>query len=70
VADRDGIYDEARVRMRFQCHNLVVLYYTIVGRAIKEQRGYAVEILFGLVAHHKSMLCQPLLGGFMTYPFL
>jgi hypothetical protein len=56
--------------MRFQCHNLVVLYYTIVGRAIKEQRGYAVEILFGLVAHHKSMLYQPLLGGFMTYPFL
>jgi hypothetical protein len=65
-----GIYDEARVRTRFRCHNLVVLYCTIVGRAIGEQWGYAAGILFGLVVHHKSMLYRPLLGGTRTYPFL
>jgi hypothetical protein len=56
--------------MRFRCHNSVVLRCTIVGRAIGEQRGYAAKILFGLVAHHKSMFCRSLLDGFMTYPFL
>jgi hypothetical protein len=65
-----GIYDESRVQMRFQCHNLVVLCCTIVGCAIGEQWGYAAEISFGLIAHHKSMLCRALLGGFRTYPFL
>jgi hypothetical protein len=65
-----GICDESRVRMRFWCHNSIVLRCNIVGRAIGEQRGYAAEILFGLIAHHKSMLCRPLLGGFRTYPFL
>jgi hypothetical protein len=65
-----GICDEPRVRTRFQCHNLVILCCTIVRHAIGEQRGYAVEISFGLVAHHKSMLCKSLLGGFRTYPFL
>jgi hypothetical protein len=65
-----GICDEPRVRTRFWCHNPVVLRYTIVGCAIGEQRGYAAKILFELIAHHKSMLCQPLLHGFRTYPFL
>jgi hypothetical protein len=49
---------------------LVVLYCTIVGCAIEEQRSYVAGISFGLVARHKSMLYQPLLGGFMAYPFL
>jgi hypothetical protein len=65
-----GIYDESQVQKRFRCHNLVVLCCTIVGCAIGEQRGYAVRISFGLIAHHKSMLCWPFLGGFRTYPFL
>jgi hypothetical protein len=65
-----GICDEPRVRMRFQYHNLVVLYCIIIGRAIGEQWGYAARILFELIAHHKSMLCWPLLCGFTTYPFL
>jgi hypothetical protein len=69
-ATERGICDEPRVQMRFRCHNLVVLYCTIIGRAIREQRGYAIGILFGLIAHHKSILCRPLLGGFRTYPFL
>jgi hypothetical protein len=56
--------------MRFWCHNPIVLRCNIVGSAIGEQRGYATEISFGLIARHKSMLCQPLLGGFRTYPFL
>jgi hypothetical protein len=49
---------------------LFVLCCTIVKRAIREHRGYAAEILFGLVAHHKSILCRPLLVEFRTYPFL
>jgi hypothetical protein len=65
-----GICDETRVRMKFWCHNPVVLCCTIVGRVIGEQRDYTVEISFGLVAHHKFMLCRSLLGGFRTYPFL
>jgi hypothetical protein len=65
-----GICDEPQVRTRFQCHNPIVLRCTIVRRAIGEQRGYAAKILFGLIAHHKSMLYQPLLGGFRAYPFL
>jgi hypothetical protein len=56
--------------MRFQCHNPVILYCTIVGHAIGEQRGYAAEILFELAARHKSMLCQSLLCEFSTYYFL
>jgi hypothetical protein len=54
------------VRTKFRCYNLVVLRCTIVGRTIGEQRGYGAGISFGLVAHHKFMLCQPLLGGFRT----
>jgi hypothetical protein len=56
--------------MRFQCHNYVVFCCTIVRRAIREQWGYAAEILYKLIARHKSMLCRSLLGGFRTYPFL
>jgi hypothetical protein len=70
VGDRACYCDEPQVRTRFQCHNPVVLRWTIVEHAIGEQRGYAAEILFRLVAHHKSILCQPLLGRFRTYPFL
>jgi hypothetical protein len=70
ATNQRGICDELRVRTRFCCHNPIVLHCTIVGRAIGEQRGYAIEISFGLVAHPKSMLCRPLLGGFRTYPFL
>jgi hypothetical protein len=62
-----GTCDEPQVRTRFWCHNLVVLCCTIVGHAIGEQQDYAIGILFGLVAHHKFMLCRPLLGGFRTY---
>jgi hypothetical protein len=47
--------------MRFWCHNPVVLHCTIVRGAIGEQPGYAAEILFALIAHHKSMLCWPVL---------
>jgi hypothetical protein len=65
-----GICDEPRVRTRFQRHNPIVLRCTIVKRAIGEQQSYAVKILFGLMVHHKSMLCRSLLGGFRTYPFL
>jgi hypothetical protein len=65
-----GICDEQRVRMRFWCHNPVVLYCTIVRHVTGEQRGYAAEISFRLIAHHKFMLCRPLLDGFRTYPFL
>jgi hypothetical protein len=65
-----GICDEPRVQMRFRCHNPIILCCTIVGRAIGEQWSYATEISFGLIAHHKSMLYQLLLGGFRTYPFL
>jgi hypothetical protein len=65
-----GICEEPRARMRFRCHNPVVLRCTIVECAIGEQRGYTVKISFGFVAHHKTMLCQPLLGEFRTYPFL
>jgi hypothetical protein len=61
-----GICDEPRVRTRFQYHYHVVLRCTIVGHAIGEQWGYDVRILFELIAHHKSMLCQPLLGWFRT----
>jgi hypothetical protein len=67
---KHGICDEPRVRMRFRCHNPVVLHFTIVGCAIGEQWGYVAEILFGLIAHHKSMLYRPLLDGFRTHPFL
>jgi hypothetical protein len=52
-----GICDEPRVQMRFRCHNLVVLYCTIVGCAIGEQWGYAAGISFGLVARTKSYFC-------------
>jgi hypothetical protein len=69
-ATERGICDEPRVRTRFRCHNSIVLRCTIVGRVIGEQRGYATEISFGLVARHKFMLCQSLLGGFRTYHFL
>jgi hypothetical protein len=65
-----GIYDEPQVQMRFRCHNFVVLHFTIVGRAIGEQRGYAAEITFELVARNKFMLCRPLLDGFRIYPLL
>jgi hypothetical protein len=65
-----GICDEPRVRTRFRCRNPVVRRCTIIERAIGEQQGHAIKISFGLIAHHKSMLCQPLLGGFRTYPFL
>jgi hypothetical protein len=65
-----GICDEPRVRTRFQCHNSVVLCYTIIRRAIGEQWDYVVKISFRFVAHYKFMLCRPPLGGFMTYPFL
>jgi hypothetical protein len=39
-----GICDEPRVRTRFRCYNPVVLCCTIVGHAIEEQQGFAVEI--------------------------
>jgi hypothetical protein len=66
VADKTWICDEPRVRMKFQCHNLVVFRCTIVERAIGEQRDYAVGISFRLIPHHKSMLCRRLLGDFWT----
>jgi hypothetical protein len=69
-ATERAICDEPRVRTRFQCHNPIVLHCSIVGHAFEEQRGYAAEILFKLIARYKSMLCRPLLGGFRTYPFL
>jgi hypothetical protein len=69
-ATERGICDESRVQTRFRCHNPFVLRCTIVRCAIGEQRGYAVEFSFGLIARHKSMLCRPLLGGFITYSFL
>jgi hypothetical protein len=65
-----GICDEPRVRMRFQCHNPIVIRCTIIGRAIGEQRGYTAKILFRLIAHHKFIFYRPLLGRFRTYPFL
>jgi hypothetical protein len=65
-----GICDEPRVRMRFRRHKSIVLCCTIVRHTIEEQWGYTTEISFGLVGHHKSMLCRSLLGGFRTYPFL
>jgi hypothetical protein len=65
-----GICDEPQVWTRFQWHNPVVLYYIIVWCAIGEQWSYVAEILFGLVARHKSILCRSFLGGFKTYPFL
>jgi hypothetical protein len=65
-----GICDEPGVRMRFQRYNPIVLHCTIVRRAIGEHQGYVAKISFGLVAHHKSMVCQSLLGRFRTYPFL
>jgi hypothetical protein len=40
------IYDDPRVKTRFQWYNSVVLCYTIVTCAIGEQWSYAVEILF------------------------
>jgi hypothetical protein len=49
---------------------IIVLCCTNVRRAIGEQRGYAAVISFRLMGHLKSMLCQSLLGGFRTYPFL
>jgi hypothetical protein len=69
-ATERGICDEPRVRTRFWCNNPIVLRCIIAGHAIREQQGYAAEISFGLVAHQKSILCQSLLGGFRTYPFL
>jgi hypothetical protein len=65
VTEHD-IYDEPWVRTIFWYHNPVILRCTIVGRAIGEQRDYAARISFGLVAHHKSMLCRSLLGRFRT----
>jgi hypothetical protein len=65
-----GICDEPQVRTRFWCYNPVVLCCTIVKHAIGEQWSYAAKISFVLIAHHKSMLCRPLLSGFKTYPFL
>jgi hypothetical protein len=65
-----GICDEPRVRTRFWRHNPIVLCCTIVRRATGEQRGYAAEISFELMGHHKSLLCRSLLGGFRAYPFL
>jgi hypothetical protein len=70
VDERAWYCNEPRVRTRFWYHSHVVLRCTIVGRAIGEQRGYAIEISFRLVARHKSMLCRPHLGGLRTYPFL
>jgi hypothetical protein len=52
--------------MIFRCHNLVVLCCTIAGRAIDERRGYAIGISFELIARHKSIIYQSLLGGFRT----
>jgi hypothetical protein len=65
-----GICDDSWVRMRFQCHNPVVLCCTIVRHVIGKHRGYAIKILFGLVACDKFMLCRSLLGRFRTYLFL
>jgi hypothetical protein len=65
-----GICDEPQVRIRFRCHNPVVLCCIIVKCAIREQQSYAAKISFELIAHHKSILCRPLLDEFMIYPFL
>jgi hypothetical protein len=56
--------------MRFRWHNIVVLHCTIYGRMNGEQRGYAAEISFELVACHKSLLYRSEMGGFRTYLFL
>jgi hypothetical protein len=56
--------------MRFRRHSPIVLCCTIVSHAIGEQRGYAAEISFGLMDHHKSMLYRTLLRGFRIYHFL
>jgi hypothetical protein len=65
-----SICDEPRVRMRFWHHSHIVLCCTIVRHVIGEQRGYAAEISFGLMGHHKSMLYRTLLRGFRIYLFL
>jgi hypothetical protein len=45
-ATERGICEDPQVGTRFQWHNPGVLHCTIVSHVIREQRGYATEILF------------------------
>jgi hypothetical protein len=63
---KHGFVMSHKCEQNFDVITLLLSIAPLLACAIGEQWGYAALISFGLVAHHKSMLCRPLLGGFST----